>query len=151
MHYLLLLVSHPVCPTLCNPMDCSMPGLSLPHHLLKFAQVHVHCIGDVIQPSHPLKSSCPVLLSFPVSGTFPTVFHSHQMTTILEFQLQLQSFWVFMVDLPKDWLVWSPCCPRDSQESSPAPQFKGINSSVLHLLYSPVLTTVSDHWEYHSL
>ena len=36
-------------PTLCNLMDCSTPGLPAPHHLLKFAQVHVHCIGDVIQ------------------------------------------------------------------------------------------------------
>ena len=39
---------------LCNPMDYSMPGLPVPHHLPKFAQVHVHCIGDAIQPSHPL-------------------------------------------------------------------------------------------------
>ena len=42
-------------------------------------------------------------------------------------------------------MLWSPCCPRDSQESSPAPQFKGINSLVLCLLYSPVLTTEHDH------
>ena len=46
-----------LCPTLCNPMDSSTPGLSVPHHLLKFAQVHVHCIGDVIQSSHPLMPS----------------------------------------------------------------------------------------------
>ena len=39
-------------PTLCDAMDCSLPGLSVPHHLTKFAQVHVHCIGDAIQPSH---------------------------------------------------------------------------------------------------
>ena len=42
------------CQTLCNPTDCSTPGCSVPHHLPKFAQVHVHCIGDVIQSSHPL-------------------------------------------------------------------------------------------------
>ena len=42
------------CPTLCNPVDCSTPGFPVPHHLPKFAQVHVHCIGDTIQPSHPL-------------------------------------------------------------------------------------------------
>ena len=39
------------CPTLCDPMDCSMTGFSVHHHLLEFAQVHVHCIGDAIQPS----------------------------------------------------------------------------------------------------
>ena len=36
-------------PALCDPMDCSMPGLPVPYHLLKFAQVHVHCIGNAIQ------------------------------------------------------------------------------------------------------
>ena len=44
-------------------MDCSMPGLPVPHHLLKFAQVHVHCIGDAIQLSHPLMPSFPSALS----------------------------------------------------------------------------------------
>ena len=43
------------------------------------------------------------------------------------------------------------CCPRDSQESSPAPQFKGINFSVLRLLYGPALTIICDHWEDHNL
>ena len=52
---------------------------------------------------------------------------------------------------PLDWLVWSPCCPRDSRESSPAPQFEGINSLVLFFLYHPALTTIHDHWEDHSL
>ena len=44
-------------------------------------------------------------------------------------------------------MVWSPCCPRDSQESSPAPHFKGINSLVLCLLNNPALTSVHDYWE----
>ena len=48
-------------------------------------------------------------------------------------------------------LIWSPCYPRDSQESSPAPQFEGINFFVLCLLYSPALKTICDHWEDHSL
>ena len=83
MHYLLLPFSLPVCPTLCNPMDCSMPGLSLPHHLSKFAQVHVDCIGDAIQPSHPLITlfSCPP--SFSASGPFPVsqLFTSNDQNT----------------------------------------------------------------------
>ena len=49
-----------VCLTLGDRMDCSTPGLSDPHHLPKFARVHVHCIGDAIQPSHPLMPSSPV-------------------------------------------------------------------------------------------
>ena len=59
---------------------------------------------------------------------------SHQMAKVLELQLQHQSFqWIFRVDFLQDWLVWSPCCPRDSQESSPAPQFESINSSSKHV------------------
>ena len=49
-----------------------------------------------------------------------------------------------------DGLVWSPCCPRDSQESSLAPQFKGISSSVLSLLEGPALTSIHDYWKNHS-
>ena len=51
------------CPTLCDPMDCSMPGLPVPHHLSEFAQGHVHCIGDAIQPSHLLIPSSPSALN----------------------------------------------------------------------------------------
>ena len=50
------------CMTLCRPIDCSMPGLPVPHHLPKFAQVQVHCISDAIQPSHPLTLSSPSAL-----------------------------------------------------------------------------------------
>jgi len=42
------------CPTLCDPMDCIMPGFPVIHYLLKFAQNHVHCVNDAIQSSHPL-------------------------------------------------------------------------------------------------
>ena len=52
---------------------------------------------------------------------------------------------------PLDRLVRSPYSPRDSQESSPTPQFKSINSSVLSFLYSPTLTSIHDHWKNHSL
>ena len=47
------------CLALCDPMDCSTPGLPDPHHLLEFARVRVHCFGDAIQPSHPLSPSSP--------------------------------------------------------------------------------------------
>ena len=46
-----------LCPTLCDPMDCSMPGLPVHHQLLEFTQTHVHRVGDASQPSHPLSSS----------------------------------------------------------------------------------------------
>ena len=47
------------CPTLCNPMNHSTPGLSVHHHLPEFTQTHVHWVGDAIQPSHPLSSPSP--------------------------------------------------------------------------------------------
>ena len=52
---------------------------------------------------------------------------------------------------PLGWTGWSPCSPRDSQESSPTPQFKGINSLALSCLYSPSLTSIHDYWKNHSL
>ena len=91
-----------LCPTLCDPMDCRTPGLSVPQHLLEFAQVDVTCTGDAIQPSHPLMPSSPSALDLSQhQGLFQWVVCSHQMTKILKLQLQLQSFqWTFRVDLP---------------------------------------------------
>ena len=66
-------------------MDCSMPGLPVPHHLLEFAQVHIHCISDAIQPSHPLMPSSPSVLSLSQhQGLFQVCLP--QMTKILELQ-----------------------------------------------------------------
>ena len=123
------------------------------HHPPKFAQVHVHCISDAIQPSHPLTPSSPSALNLSQhQGFFQWISCSHQMTKILDLQLQHQSFQqVFRVDFPWAWPVWSLCCPGDFQESSPAPQFKGINSLALCLLYGPALTSTHDHWENHNL
>ena len=71
-----------------------------------------------------------------------------QVAKVLELQLQHQSFqWIFRADLLQDWLVWSPCSPRGSQESSPTAQFKSISSSVLSLLWSPTLTSICDYWK----
>ena len=58
------------CLTLCDPMDCSMSGLPVPHHLLEFPGVHAHCISDAIEPSYPCLTLL-LLLSFPPSGSFP--------------------------------------------------------------------------------
>ena len=66
------------CPTLCDPMDCSTPGLPVHHQLPELAQTHVHRVGDAIQPSHPLSSPSPFCLqSFPPSGSFPATLSEH--------------------------------------------------------------------------
>ena len=72
------------CPTLCDLMDCRMPALPVPHHLPKFAQVHVHCIGDAIQPSHPLMLSSSALNLSQHQRLFRWVGCSHQVTKIQE-------------------------------------------------------------------
>ena len=106
---------------------------------------------------HPTISSSvipfsPCLQSFPTSGSFPVINSSHQEAKVLKFQLQHQSFqWTPRTDLLEDGLVGFPCSPRDSQESSPTPQFKSINSSMLSFLYSPTLTSIHDYWKNHSL
>ena len=61
-----------VCPTLCDPVDCSTSGPPFLHHLLEFAQTHVHWVSDAIQPSHPQSPLLlPCLQSFSTSGSFP--------------------------------------------------------------------------------
>ena len=141
-----------LCPTLCHPMDCNTPGFSVLHYLPEFAQIYVHWVSDAIQPSHPLSSPCPLALNLSQhQGLFQWVGSSHQVAKILTFQLQHQSFqWIFRIDFLQDWLVWSPGCPRGSQESSPKLQFENINSSGLSLLYSPTLTFIHDYWKCHS-
>ena len=82
-----------LCLTLCNSMDCSMPGLLVHHQLLEFTQTHVHWVGDAIQPSHPLLSPSPFTFNLSQhQGLFKWVSSLHQVAKILEFQLQHQSF-----------------------------------------------------------
>ena len=91
----------------------------------------------------PLSSLSPPTFNLSQhQSLFQLVSSSHQVTKVSEFQLQHQSFqWMFRIDFLEDWLVWSPCSPRDSQESSPTPQFKNINSLALSILYGPILTS----------
>ena len=99
------------------------------------------------KPHYPLSPPSPPALNLSQhQGLFKWVSSSHQVAKILEFQLQHQSFqWTPRTDLLYDGLVGSPCSPRDSQESSPTPQFKSINSWALSFLYSPTLTSIHDH------
>ena len=106
---------------------------------------------------HPTISSSVIPFSsclqyFPASGSFqmsqffasggPSIGVSAS-TSVLPMNIQDWS--------PLGWLVRSPCSPRDSQESSPTPQFKSISSSALSFPYSPTLTFIHDYWKNHSL
>ena len=140
------------CPTLCNLMDCSTPGFPVHHQLLELTQTHVHRVGDATQQSHSLSSTSPPTFNLSQhQGLFQWVSSLHQVAKVFELQLQHQCFqWIFGTDFLEDWLVSSPCSPRDSQESSPTPQFKSIVSSALSFLYSPAFISIHDYWKNHS-
>ena len=131
-------------------MDRSTPGLPIHHQLLEFTQTHVHRVSDAIHPSHPLLSpSPPAPNPSQHQSLFQWVNSSHEVAKVLQFQLQHHSFqWNPRADLLQNGLVGSPCSPRDSQESSPTPQFKGINSSVLSFLHH-YITSKTLMWPEH--
>ena len=89
------------CLTLCDPMNCSTPGLPVHHQLPELAQTHVHWVSDAIQPSHPLSSPYPPAPNLSQhQGLFKWVSSSHQVAKVLEFQLQHQSLqWTPRTDL----------------------------------------------------
>ena len=83
-----------LCPTFCNPVDCSSPGFSVLHYLPEFAQIHVHWVSDAIniQPSHPLPPASPFALFSPASGSFTVSWLFASGARVLEFQLHQLSF-----------------------------------------------------------
>ena len=89
------------CLTLCNPMDCSRPGLPVHHQCPELAQTHVHQVNDAIQPSHPLSFPSPPAFNLSQhQGLFKWVSSLHPVAKALEFQLQHQSFQgIFRTDL----------------------------------------------------
>ena len=89
------------CPTLCNSMNRSTPGLPVHHQLLEFTQTHVYLVSDSIQPSHPLLSPSPPAFNLSQhQGLLKWVSSLHQVATVLEFQLQHQSvLWIFRTDI----------------------------------------------------
>ena len=135
------------CPTFCDPMNRSTPGLPVHHQLPEFTQTHVHQVSNASQPSHPLSSPSPPA---PNPSQHQSLFQwvnsawggqSTGVSALASF-LPKKS----QADLLQNGLVGSPCSPRDSQESSPTPQFKSINSSVLSLLHSPTLIRFFTIW-----
>ena len=134
------------CPTLCDPKDCSTPGLPNHHqsrNLPKLMPI------ESVMPSNHLILCRPLLLP-------PSVFPSIRVfSNESALRIRWPKYWSFSfnISLSNEYsgLVGSPCSPRDSQESSPTPQFKSINSLVLSLLYSPTLTSIHDYWKNPSL
>ena len=131
------------CPTLCDPMDCSTPGLPCPLISPGLCSSS-YPLSWWCQPYHYLSAPSPLALNLSQhQGLFQWIGSLHQVAKVLELQFQHQSFqWIFTVDFLQDWLVWSPCSPRDSQEPSPASQFESINSLALCLLIRKAITNL---------
>ena len=133
------------CPTLCDPMDHSMPGLPVHHQLPEFTQT---LSIESVMPSNHLILCHPLLLP-------PSIFPSLRVfSNESALRIRWPKYWSFSFNIRTSneysGLVGSSCSPRDSQESSPTPQFKSINSLVLSFLYSPTLTSIHDYWKNHS-
>ena len=123
-------------------MDCSMPDLPVHHQIPDFAQTHFHWVMDAIQLSQPLSfTSLPAFNLSQHWGHFQRVGSSPHVTKELELHHQYFQ-WIFRVDFFQNWLIWSPCSPKYSQDSSPKPQFKGICSLVLSPFYCLHLTSI---------
>jgi len=127
------------CPTLCDPMDCSMPGFPVHHQLLGLAQIHIQ-VGDAIQPFHPLRR--PLLLPSIIPSI--RVFSSESVLHIrwpkywsFGFSISPSNEYSGLISFRIDW--FHPLAVQGTLKSLPTPQFKNINSSVLSLLYSPAL------------
>ena len=144
-------------PTLCNLMDCvtcqASLSFTISQSLLKLRSMHW---VDAIQSSHPLSSPFPPALNLSQhQDLFQWVGSLHQVAKVLEVGASASPS-VLSVNI-QGWfplgltgLISLLENPRDSQESSPAPQFKSISSSVLSLLYGPALKSIHDYWKNHS-
>src|SRR5574337_230983 len=140
------------CPTLCDPMNRSMPGLPVHRQLPEFTQTHIH---ELVMPSSHLILCRPLFLLPPIP---PSIRVFSNESTL---RMRWPKYWSFsfsispskeypgLISFRMDWLDLL-AVQGTLQESFPIPQFKSINSSVLSFLYTPTLTSVHDYWKNHS-
>ena len=139
------------CPALADPMDCSTPAFLALQYLLDFAQTHVHQVRDAIQLSYPLLSLLLPALIFPsirFFSNFSTLGIRWPEYWSFSFSISPYNEYSELIFLRIEWL--DLLAVQGTQESSPAPHFKSINSLVLILLYGPALTSVHDNRQNHS-
>ena len=139
------------CLILCDPMDCSTPGFPLHHQLPEFTQTHVHRVGDAI--NHLIL--CRPLLLLP--SIFPSigVFSKESVLRIrwpkywnFSFSISPSNEYSGLISFRID--CFDLLAVQGTQESSPTPQFKSINSLALSFLYSPTFISIHDYWKNHS-
>ena len=139
-----------LCLTLHNPMDCSTQGFPVYHQLLELAHIHAHQVGDAIQLSHPLSSPSPPAFNLSQhQGLFQSVLCIRwPKYWSFSFSISPSNEYSGRISFRMDWL--DLLAVQGTQESSPTPQFKSINSSPFSFLYSPTLTFIHDHWKNHT-
>ena len=156
-NYILLFSVAESCLTICNPMNCSMPGFPVLHHLLELVQTHAHWVGETIQPSHPLFPPSLFAFNFPLMlgkglalGSFPVVSSSRQMAKSIATLASAAVFSMIIQDwFPLGLTGFISLLSRGLSVFS-TPQFKSINSSTFCLLYGSTLTFIHDYWKNHS-
>ena len=140
---LLFLFICSVMSNLWSPMDSNMPGLPVLHHLLELAQTHVSWIGDSIQPSHPLSSPSP-----PAFRRSTWVFSNKSVLCIRwpkYWSISPSNEYSGLISFRIDWFDF--LAVQGTLQVFSTPQFKGISSSVLSLLYGSTLASIHDYWE----
>ena len=138
------------CPTPCDPINHSTPGLPVHHQLREFTQIHVHWVSDAIEPSYPLLSPSPPALNLSQhQSLFKWISSLHQVAKILEFSASTSVPPMNTQDWsPLGWTGWiskglSRVVPNTTVQKH---QFFGFS-----FLYSPTHTSIYDHWRNHSL
>ena len=137
-----------LCPTLCNPMEYSTPGFSVLHiswSLLRFMSI------ESVMPSNHLILCCPLLF---LPSIFPSIRVFSKETVL---PIRWPNYWIFsfsispsneysrLISFRIDW--FDLLAVQGTLESSPTPQFKSTDSSVLSFLYGPTLTSIHDYWK----
>ena len=131
------------CPILCDPMVCSTPGFPVHHQLPELTQIHVHRVGDAIQPSHPLSSPSPPAFNLSQhQGLFQWVLHI-RWPEYWSFNISLSNEYSGLISFRMDWL--DLLAVHGTLKS-----LLRHHSSALSFLYSPTLTSIHDPWKNHS-
>ena len=142
-----------LCPTLCNPMNCIMPGFPDYHQLPELAETHVHRVSDAIQPSHPCHTLLLLLSIFSSTG----VFSDESVLCIrwpkywnFSFSISPSNEYSGLISFRIDWFYFLAVQGTLKSLLQHHSSKESINSSAVSLLYGPVLTSIRDYWKNHT-
>ena len=140
------------CPSLCDPMNCSTPGLPVHHQLPESTQL---TSIESVMPSSHLILCRPLLLLPPIPPSIRVLSNESSLC------ISWPKYWSFSFNISPSnehpglisfgWTGWISLQSKGLEESSPTPQFKSINSLLLSFLHRPTLSSIHDHWKNHSL